>query len=230
MNDRQRRRYEREQRVDVYMDAAAEDLPANSKGGTLAASLKALLTRAAAQDVERAANTSKRRQGTGGREKARTALRKMVKSVWDTHKSIALDRPDIKGLFESPSKIKNDRALVTTARNYADTADSLASVFAEYGLTAAFFNNMRVQADRLEAHAALQVAGVGAGVDTNAALDETLREADEVVARLDTVVRNRYRDDPAKLAAWESASRVERAPRRKAEDDTAPPPPPPTNA
>ena len=33
MNERQRRRNERGQRVDVYMDAAAEDFPPDSKGG-----------------------------------------------------------------------------------------------------------------------------------------------------------------------------------------------------
>ena len=230
MNDKQRRGSERDQRVIVYMDAAAEDFPPDSKGGILAARLKELEAQAAALDLARGASAGKRRQGTEGREGARTKLRQMVKTVWDTYKTITLDHPDLKGLFESPSKIKNDQTLVSTARNYADTAAPLAGLFAEYGLTAAFFNDLRAQADALESHIALQNSGVGAGVDANAALDETLRGADEVVARLDTIVRNKYRDDPAKLAAWESASRVERPPRRKPEDDDEPPQPPPANS
>jgi hypothetical protein len=229
MNNGQRRRNERGQRVDVHMDAAAEDFPADSKGGTLAARLKELLPQIAALELARAANTSKRRQGTEGRDGARTKLRQMIKTAWDTYNTITLDHPETKGLLESPSKIKNDQALVTTARAYADTAATLAGLFAEYGLTAAFFNDMKAQADSLESHAALQNAGVGAGVDTTAATEETLRQMDEVVERLDTVVRNKYRDDPAKLAAWQSACRLERAPRSKAEDGDAPPPPPPAN-
>ena len=226
MNDKQRRLDERDQRVTVYMDAAAEDFPPDSKGGILVARLKELRTQAATLDLARGAGTDKRRQGTEGREGARTELRRMVKTTWDTYKTITLDHPNIKGLFESPLKFKNDRLLVAGARRYADTAAPLAGLFAEYGLTAAFFNDLRAQADSLNAHSELQDVGVDAGKGANAALDETQREADEVVERLDTVVRNRYRDDPAKLAAWESASRVERAPRRKSENDEPPQPPP----
>lgn len=229
MNDRQRRRNERGQRVDVYMDAQAEDFPANGKGGALAVRLKELLAQAATLGVERAASRRKRQQGTEGRDVARTALRRMVKTVWDTHKTIARDRPDTKGLFESPSKIKNDQSLVTAARAYADTAAPLASLFTEYDLPPTFFADLRAKADTFDTYTTLQNAGVGAGVDTGAAIEETLRQLDEVVERLHTVVTNKYHDNPARLAAWESARRVEHSPRSKPKDDDAPPQTPPVN-
>lgn len=229
MNDKQRRRNERGQRVDVYMDAQTEDFPANGKGGVQAARLKELLAQAVTLDVERAANARKRQQGTEGRDGARTALRRMVKTVWDTHKTIARDLPNTKGLFESPSKIKNDQSLVTAARTYADTAAPLAGLFTEYDLPPTFFADLRSKADLFETYTTLQNAGVGAGVDTGAALEETLRQMDEVVERLDTLVTNKYHDNPAKLAAWESARRVERSPRSKPKDDDDPPQTPPVN-
>lgn len=229
MNDRQRRRSERGQRVDVYMGASAADFPADSKGGALSVRLKELLAQAATLDVERAAHARKRQQGTEGRDVARTALRRMIKTVWDTHKTIARDRPDTKGLFESPSKIKNDQSLVTTARTYADAAAPLAAVFAEYDLPPTFFADLRANADTFDTYTTLQNAGVGAGVDTGAALEETLRQLDEVVERLHTVVTNKYQDNPARLAAWESARRVERSPRPKTKDEDAPPQTPPLN-
>lgn len=230
MNDRQRRRYERGQRVDAYMDAAGEDFPPTGKGGTEAARLKGLLSQTVARDVERAANKGMRREGTEGREKARTALRQMLKSAWDTHKAIALDHPDIKGRFESPSKSKTDQALVTTARAYIAAVVPNPDLFTEYGLPADFFTDLRLKADALETSTALQNTGVNAGVNSTAAVEETLQQLDEAVERLNMVVSNKYRDNPSKLAAWESASRVERAPRRQPEDDdAAPPPPPPAN-
>jgi hypothetical protein len=230
MNDRQRRRYERAQRVVMYMDTPSVDFPEESRGAVFHARLKTLLAHVASLDVERAGNTSKRRQGTEGREDARAALRRMLKSVWDTHKAIAPDRPDIKGLFEKPGRNNNDQALVTTARAYAAAAAQFGGPFAEYGLTAEFFNDLRSKADGLESYIAIQNEGAGDGVDTTAAIEETLRQVDEVVERLDPIVRNKYRDNPAKLAAWESASRVERAPRAKPkEEETAPAPPPPAN-
>lgn len=226
MNNRLLRHEQRGQRSYVFMDAQAEDFPADGKGGTLAARLKELLTQAAELDMTRAANANKRRQGTEGREGTRVALRRMVKTAWDTYKTISRDRTNLKGLFESPSKIKNDHSLVTTARVYADTAATLAGLFAEYGLAATFFVDMRAKADSIGSYIALQNAGTGAGVDTTAALEETIRQMDEVIESLDTVVTNKYRDDPAKLAAWKSASRVERGPRSKPADEEAPPPPP----
>lgn len=230
MNDRQLRRYERGQRVEIFMDTPSEDFPEGSKGAVLDARLKELLAQVGALEVERAANTSKRRQGTEGREEARTALRRMLKSLWDTYKAITLDRRDLKGLLESPAKSKTDQALITTARAYIAAVAPYSALFAEYDLAAAFLNDMRAKADALESYVAIQNEGAGEGVDTTAALEETLREADDVVERLDTVVRNKYANQPAKLAAWESISRVERAPRRKPdEDDGEPPQPPPDN-
>lgn len=219
MNDRQRKRLARGQRVDVYMDAAAEDFPLNTKGGSQAALLKELLTQAREFDVAQAAGSGKRRQGTEGRAAARAALRRLLKKVWDTANTIAIDHPDIKGLFDSPAKLKNDQALITGARAYADAAAPLTGLFAEYGLTADFFNDIRAKADSLQHYTTLQVEGVGNRKDMTASVEETLRELDEVVERLDTHVTNKYPEDSPKLAAWRSAQRVESAPRSKSGDN-----------
>lgn len=230
MNDKQRRSDERDQRVEVFMDAVAGDFPEGSKGGILAARLKALRGKAATLDLKRGAGTDKRWRGTEAREGARTKLRPMVTTAWDTYKTITLDHPDLKGLFESPVKIKNDQALAAAAHRYADAAATVPALFAEYGLTADFFDDMRAQADSLQAQRGLQIAGVGTSSGANAALDKIQREADKVVERLNTLIRNTYRDDPAKLAEWEGASRVERAPHRKPDEDDENAPPPPANS
>lgn len=52
------------------------------------------------------------------------------------------------------------------------------------------------------------------------ALLELLEEQEEdIVTRLDAAFLNKYRSNPAKIAAWKAASRVERAPRKS---DTPP--------
>jgi hypothetical protein len=229
MNNGQRRRNERGQRVDVYMDAQAELFPEGSKGGIQAARLKELLAQANTLDLARDASAGMRRQGTEGHEGVRDALHRDVKTAWETYKTITLDHPDIKGLFESPSRIKNDQALVRFARAYADNAAPLTGLFEEYDLPATFFQEMRARADNFESHTARQSKGVGDGVDANTDLVETLRKMDEVVERLDTHVHNKYRDDPAKLAAWESARHLERAPHSKPKENTNAPPTKPAN-
>jgi hypothetical protein len=52
----------------------------------------------------------------------------------------------------------------------------------------------------------------------------------EAVHELDAIVRNVYADNAAELAAWESASHVERAPRRADDDEEEEPPAPPPPA
>lgn len=89
INAKHRRFNERGQRVDLFLYAHAEDFPAGSKGGTLAASLKELLAEVSALDAARAASARKRQQGTQVREKMRTDLRQMVKSTYYTARAIA---------------------------------------------------------------------------------------------------------------------------------------------
>lgn len=227
MNARHRRFNERGRRVDLFMDANAADFPAGGKGGTLAASLKELLAEVSALDVARSASTRKRQQGTEGREQMRTDLRRMLKSVSDTAKAVAAERPDIKGVFKAAGKNNNDQSLVAAARSAADAAAPLAALFTEYGLAAAFFNDLRAKADALENYASLQAAGEGEGVDTNATLEDAFRRMDELIDRLEPVVVNKYPEDHPRFAAWRSARRVESAPRPKAEEDDAPTPPAP---
>ena len=226
MNAKHRRFNERGQRVDLFMDAHAEDFPAGGKGGTLAASLKELLAEVSALDVARSASARKRQQGTEGREQMRADLRRMVKTTYDTSKAIALEHRDIKGIFKPPSRGNNDQTLVADARSAADSAAPLAGLFTDFGLSPAFFADMRSKADGIETYASLQAAGVGEGVDTNAALEDAFRRMDETIDRLDPIITNKYRDDPAKLAAWERARHLERAPQHPKDDGAATPTPP----
>src|SRR5215468_3458510 len=64
-----------------------------------------------------------------------------------------------------------------------------------------------------------------APVAATAALEATVERGNKAVQRLHAIGRNKCRDDPAVLAAWESASHVERRARTVAPPQPAPPPP-----
>lgn len=175
--------------------------------------------------MARAAGARKRQRGTQGREKMRTDLRQMVESTYDTARAISLERPDVKGLFAPASRGNNDQTLVAAARSAADAATPLAGPFTEFGPPPSFFSDTRSKADSLETYASLQASGVGEGVDKNAALEDAFRPTDELIGLLDPVAADKYRGDPAKLAAWKSARRVGHAPRPRPEDDDSAPRP-----
>ena len=64
-----------------------------------------------------------------------------------------------------------------------------------------------------------------APVATTASLDATVDRGIKAVQRLHAIVRNTLRDDPAALAAWESASHVDRRARTGAPPQLEPPQP-----
>jgi hypothetical protein len=78
-----------------------------------------------------------------------------------------------------------------------------------------FIERLKADADGLEGEIGRQTESVGARVNTNASIEETLDRVDELVERIGVIVRNKYREDAARLAAWESARHLERAARTK---------------
>jgi hypothetical protein len=219
MSDKNRRNHERGQRVRLHMSAREVDFPSGSKASAQGNDLEGLLADADAHEVKRADSVRKRQQGTDRRGRSRTALRRMIRQTYDTAESLGLDHPEIRSVFKPPYRGNNDRTLVAEARSVVNAAAQFTALFTESGLPPAFFAEMTAKADDLELAAAQQAEAVAESVTATAALEDIYRRIDEIVDRLDPIVRNKYADDPAKLAAWESASRLERAPRHQPGDD-----------
>jgi hypothetical protein len=226
MSVKMRKHTSRAQDIDLFMDGCAEDFPADSVGGKLAASLKEELANLSALAVARSAGTSKRRQGTAGRRDARETLRALAEAVADTSKSIARERPEIQGLFDLKGKDRSDATLVATARAFADAAAPFVGIFVEYGLSATIVSDLRERAGELDRSISLQAEGAGAGVTTTAAAEESYQRLADLAERLDPVVRNRYRGNQVKITAWEHARRLESAPHAKGDGNTPPATPP----
>jgi hypothetical protein len=90
-------------------------------------------------------------------------------------------------------------------------------------MPADFFDRFTVEINSFEQKLDGQTAGKGGRVAANASLDAALRRGEAALERLDTAVRNKYHEDPARLAAWESARHLERAPRAKRNGETPQP-------
>lgn len=226
MSAKLRRHSERGLRVDLFMNASAEDFPEGSKAAIAHARLKEELAALDALDVTRTAGLGKRQQGTAGRRATRRTLRELVNAVSGTAETIALDRQDFKGMFSLKELDGSDDTLIATARAFADRAAAFVGLFVEYGLPQTFVQDLRAGADALEHFMTLQEEGAGERSGSNTSAEEAVRRLTEQVERLDTFVRNKYRDNPAKLADWERARRLEKAPQHPKEDGAITPTPP----
>ena len=224
MNEKQRRLSERGSRVGAFLTANAADFPVTGKGGELAARLKAELSNLSTLDVVKATGASARQQSSVGRRDLRESLRAQVSAVCDTAEAVGLDHAEVRGSFPRTRPDNSDSTLIAVARSFANAAAPLKSLFVEYDMPADFIDTLKADADALERQISLQSEGEGARVNANASIAETLRHADKLIERLDAIVRNKYRNDPAKLAAWESARRLERSARPKRAGDAPQPP------
>ncbi|MET0647185.1 MAG: hypothetical protein ABW208_11235 [Pyrinomonadaceae bacterium] len=226
MNDKQRRSYARGTSVDAFMSANAADFPAGSKGGGLAARLKEELARLSTLDVAKVSGASARQQATAGRRELRDSLRAQLAAISDTAEVIGLDHPEVRGRFPRARPDNTDQTLLAVARSFVAAATPLKALFVEYELAPDFIARMDSDAEAFAAQMTRQTEGTGSRVSTNAAIAEALGRVDELVDRLHIVVGNKYRNDHAKFAAWESARHLERAPRSKRDGDSSQTPPP----
>ncbi len=91
-------------------------------------------------------------------------------------------------------------------------------------MPADFVDDLRADRAALDACNDAKQSDNHEGVESTAAIDLLLNQAKAIVTRLDAAFLNKYRSNPAKIAAWKAASRVERAPRKS---DTPPADPAP---
>lgn len=225
MDASQRRLYERALRVVAFMEAALADFPPNSRAGALLINIKDALAAIANLDAMRTTGASKREQGTAGRARTRTKLRRMLQRTVETAEAIALDHPEVEGIFSLAGKDGSDLTLIATARTFVENAEPLAARFTEYDLPPTFFSEMFVLANKLYDSMTLQTEGTEARRGSREALEEILQRLNGLIERLDAVVSNKYRDAPDRLAAWDAARRVENAPRSRNSGNNTPAPP-----
>jgi len=101
----------------------------------------------------------------------------------------------------------------------------LAGEFQKHEMPANFIDELHADIAALEEALSGRARNRDAHVAATAALDATMERGIKAVRRLHAMVRNKFRDDPAALAAWESASHVERRSRTVAPPQPEPPQP-----
>lgn len=227
MNDKQRRRFERLLRGSDFGTAHAESFPADNKSGKALANLQTIITEIENLDASRNTGASHARQGTSIKGETRAFLHEQLAIIKRTAKVIGLDLPEVKNKFRLPSGNINDQTLLSIARSFHAEATPLKDKFIEYDLPADFLDALNRGISDFEKAINQQNTGAGARTAALHAIEAALVRGETEMERLDAAVRNKFRTDPATLAAWESAKRLERAPRSKNAPSPAPPAPKP---
>jgi len=210
MDGNDRRNFEAVLRTHTFMEANAADFPQTSKGGQSALRLTDYIAEIRQLDAAWVSSDNSKRQATAAKHNMRESLRAQVQAISMTNETIALDHPEHKGKFLWSGKSISDQALLAIARADAEDAAPVSARFIEYGLPEDFLVKLNATIGAFEQHIDEQSAAMGVRVTTRNGLKRLIGLAMLELERLNTAVHNKYRDNPTKLAAWESARRVER--------------------
>lgn len=145
------------------------------------------------------------------KDTAREDLRDEMSAISRTAKSMEYSFDGIGEQFRFQRNMP-DATMLVKARAFATEAVAYQADFIAYGLPAAFIADLTAAADAFEASFGETASATAEHVAATAQTAATIRQGMIATRTLDGIVRNRYTNDPGKLAAWISASHVERRP------------------
>jgi hypothetical protein len=224
MNELENKRYQMLTRVREFGSRHASDFPADSFGGQIFAEVGAVITALAGYDTAQSVGRGGVRESTVSKATARAALYEHLLAINVTARALALDTPGLETKFRMP-RSGTDQALITAGRAFAADAVPLAGEFQKHEMPADFIDELNADIAALEEAISGRARHRDSHVAATASLDATVDRGIKAVQRLNAIVRNKFRDDPAALAAWESASHVARRSRTVAPAQPEPPQP-----
>jgi len=207
-------------RVRQHGQQRAAAFPANSRGHELYAAVGTSVVNMERYSAEQAMHAHAYSEKSAQKNVADEALRDLMETVSRTARSMSRSFPGVAEKFRLPSK-RDGETWLATARGFATDAVPFNDEFLRRGMPPDFVDDLKARILAVEQAADAQAQAWAARVTATAGLAGAAQQGVEAVRELAPVVRNIYADKEAELAAWDSASHVERAPRRAEEE--APP-------
>jgi hypothetical protein len=203
--------------------------PEGSYGAELFGQLTQVVEDLKSRAFDQSRGQSSARQSSANKAAARVELSRQLEAVHRTARVIAFTNPGLEEKFPSPRGL-GDQALLTLARTCGDAALPLKAEFVKRGLGADFIDELGAVAAAFETAINERMQGRGMQVGATAEIDKRIERGLQIVRELSVLILNTYAHDPPKLALWESASHVEKLPRRtRPKTDGNQPPPPAQN-
>ena len=208
MNSVINRTFEMFVRVANFAEERPDAFAGRTLAGVTAAELKHVIETLTEAATSQTSGLSSVQRATAERMTARETLRESMHAIARTARVMALDTPGLENKFRLP-RSGSDPALLQTARAFAADAAALKDEFLRHEIPATFVEDFKQEIADLERAMGQQNTGRGAHVSATASVESAAERGMNAVRKLDAIVRNKFRDDPATLAAWESARHVE---------------------
>jgi hypothetical protein len=215
MNNQERFRYQMFIRLRQFGTENAADFPAGGVGATQFAEISTVIGLIEGLAANQSAGFGSARFAFASKDTARENLRETMSEISRTARAMVYQFPGIDAKFRLPRN-KTDTNLLAAARAFESESEVYKEDFIAYGLAADFREELRNEADALEASLRMAGAALNGQVAATAEIGAVIRRGMIAQRILKGVVKNKYRADVGKLAAWLSASHIEKAPKRTA--------------
>ncbi|HZT60417.1 MAG TPA: hypothetical protein VFA21_17560 [Pyrinomonadaceae bacterium] len=223
MDTLETRRLEMFRRVSDLKAVYAAQFPEGSFGAGRFAKLDGFIKGLDEHALKQSTGQSSVREGTTSKAAVRDELTRRLEAVSRTARVIAYTSPGLEDKFRFTRGL-SDEALLQLARTFAADALPLKDEFILRGMAATFVEDLNEEADAFAEAINRKAHGKSAHVAASAGIDELIEDGMRTVRELDALFRNTFTDDPSALAAWGSASHVERRAPRQSKTKPAPGP------
>jgi len=212
MNDNNRRRHERNGRVAQFGTDNLVDFKAGTPGGDQFAFVATCYNNAASKQSAYTLKYGESGQEFQVKSDARESLREIMSRVAMAARSMIYAHPGITDVFHMPRNA-TDVDLLATGRAMYTASAPLEADFIAYDAPGDFRDQLNTKADAFEASFGPATTAMDERVAAYAETVDEISQGARAVRILDGIVRNKYHGNPGKLAAWTSASHVEKAPK-----------------
>lgn len=221
MNIVSRLRLEMFERVDQWGVAHPTYIPASSHVADIFAVVAAAIAEIESKAAVQVSESGSARATTTTKSFARTHLQELVEEINRIARAASMTIPGVLDKFRMPSS-DSDQALLATARAFATNAEPLKPEFIKRGLAATFLTEFGDAISDFDDKIGDRDSRHESKVAATAGLDEPFDRGMNAVLELRLIMPSILKEDQPALAAWRSASHVERHSSRK---DPKPPTP-----
>lgn len=209
MRDREKRRYDMFIKVDTFGTDYLKDLQPNSKGARYRATLAEVITQL---ETNKVLQVPPRVTAV---EVQLDGLLLDLKTIAKTARAVQQDIPGFADSFtvgeQSPSGILSTADSFITALKKPDVLQH----FIDHEATPALITDLEQEVTAIRKAQSSVSSGTTSAVAKTKAIGLCVAEGMKMVNYLDAIVSNKYEHNPEELRAWQTASHVERAPKRE---------------
>ena len=225
LNEVERRKQDKFDREDAFIVENAADFPAGSDVAALTAEINVERDKISAFDAAQESGQADKRSARTIYEQKRDEVIDLLDLAELAAEIVEDDIPGTAARFRN-NYPRPDQVLVTRCTQFYDDSEAIKTEMAAAGFVKAKRDRLPLVRDEFNQAAVAFDTGEERRAEAKGGIRDSFRKSMEFSKRRDKRVRMKYRDNPAKLAAWTVASHLDRAPKRAKNDSTSNPTPP----